>query len=85
MALGAGGVGAVLGESVADGGGTADIGINRGHDIRRRWRWDAEECFHVTHTPRVTGEVSTPFALTVSTAAMPSRPPRWLLPLRLTF
>lgn len=41
--------------------------------------------FSVTHTPRVTGEVSTPFALTVSTAAMPSRPPRMVVALEADF
>ena len=51
---------------------------------KRKGGWTPRKCTG-THTPRVTGEVSTPFALTVSTAAMPSRPPRWLLPLRLTF
>ena len=49
MALGAGGIGAVLGKAVADGGGAADIGINRGHDIRRRRRWDAEDVFGDPH------------------------------------
>ena len=49
MALGAGGIGAVFGESVADGGGPADVGIDRGHDIRRRWRRDAEDVFTDPH------------------------------------
>jgi len=74
----------VFGQTVTHGGGTGDIGFDRGNVIRRRRRMDAE-MFSLTHTPRVTGEVSTPFALTVSTLAMPSRPPRCASPAKLTF
>lgn len=52
MALGAGGVGAMFGEAVADGGGAADIGINGGHNIWRRWRRDAEEILRDPHATR---------------------------------
>ena len=52
MAFGAGGIGAVLGEAVADSGGAADVGINGGHDIRRRWRRDAEDVFGDPHAAR---------------------------------
>lgn len=49
MALGAGLVGAVLGETLANRRGAADIGIDRGHDIGwGRWR-DAEDVFTDPH------------------------------------
>ena len=43
MALGAGAVGAVLGEALADRGGSADIRFDGGHDVRGRGWLDAED------------------------------------------
>ena len=53
VALGAGAVGAVLGEALADGGRAGDVGLDGGHDVRRRRRLDAED---VLTDPGATGD-----------------------------
>ena len=52
MALGADGISAMLGQAVADRLGAGDIGVNGGHDIRRRWRRHAQDVLRHPDTTR---------------------------------
>jgi hypothetical protein len=36
----------VFGEQIADRGGTADVRLDGGHALRRRWRWLTQQLFH---------------------------------------
>ena len=66
---------AVLGQLFADRRGAADVRLD-GRHVRRRRGGGVPRMRSSTHAPRTTGEVVVPLAVTLSTLAIVSTPPR---------
>ena len=71
---------AVLRQLIADVQGSANVRLDgRHHQVRRELQRLSHDPV-VQPRPRSTGDVTVPLAVTLSTAAIVSTPPRWLSP-----